>query len=596
MQTVEPLTDLPPFLHGPEAFSQHLQDQLAEQDNSDKGESFVAFACKILPFFDFWRDFGDPKLAAKKTHDGGVDFHAVHQSANTRLAGQSKLRIREIGDLDGIISKFASYEASLANDAAARQGSLFAERDAPSVTFVVVTSSNLDVIRRRYEQSSLPSVEHYRRFTREDRLHLIDGPQLLTTLQALYRQSYLIASEIEVEFAAEPLRVGNVYISVITARTLRVLYERYGSSLFFENIRDFLGIASNGESSDSNVNDAIVDTLRRKPEMMLGRNNGITFRADTVTESGPRRVVLSRGSIVNGCQTTMCIVNVGEAADTAMVAVKIVVDDDSWEVAKSANHQNRVTRIDLEIARFLRPQLMRKVATDLGYGMSTSKEPSISNVLADIHLAKISYDAIKLLYLGFFSRHPNNLFEGHYSEVRLDILNAVSANGQHERVLRILFQLWMHIGKARDAWRSRLAKSGDERILELFKRFFEHEKLKYHCLLSILTACGCVNEDLIKKSSRVDEAYTGMLTFFARLEVVLTKHQSYFERVFRHAFGVIAERVLAQSKGDVQKEMFGDVVSAAGAQFGNTVLMLRTRMASDEALEKDAPVFVTAPA
>ena len=37
--------------------------------------------------------------------------------------------------------------------------------------------------------------------------------------------------------------------------------------------------------------------------------------------------------------------------------------------------------------------------------------------------------------------------------------------------------------------------------------------------------------------------------------------------------------------------MFGDVVSAAGAQFGNTVLMLRTRMASDESLEQDAPVF-----
>jgi hypothetical protein len=112
------------------------------------------------------------------------------------------------------------------------------------------------------------------------------------------------------------------------------------------------------------------------------------------------------------------------------------------------------SEIEVEFARFLRPQLMRKVATDLGYGMSTSKEPSISNV-------------------------------------------------------------------PRDAWRSRLARSGDERILELFKRFFEHEKLKYHCLLSILTACGCVNEDLIKKSSRVDDAYAGMLTFFARLEVIL---------------------------------------------------------------------------
>jgi hypothetical protein len=40
--------------------------------------------------------------------------------------------------------------------------------------------------------------------------------------------------------------------------------------------------------------------------------------------------------------------------------VKIVEGGDSWDIAKAANNQNRVTRIDLELARFLRPSSFAK--------------------------------------------------------------------------------------------------------------------------------------------------------------------------------------------------------------------------------------------
>lgn len=579
--------DLPDFLREQAAFSQHLQDHLSDQPNTEKGTKFASFACKALTFMEFAKDFGEPQLAPKATYDGGVDFYAKHTTDDTALAGQSKLRIREVADLNEIISKFQSYEKTTAQKS--KQRSLFPSTT--SLVFVIVTSSDVTEIRRRYEQSALPSLPYFKSLVDGGRLHICDGPTLLPILQNLYRQSYVLAPEVEIEFGDDMLHVGNVYMSVVTGQTLRALYAAHGTSIFFENIREFIGV-SNGETGDHNVNDAIVDTLKKASALMLGRNNGITFRADKVEILGPRRVLLSKGSIVNGCQTTMCVVSAKEAADPAMIAVKIVVDDDSWEVAKSANHQNRVSRIDLEIARFLRPQLVRKIATDLGYGMVQTKEPSISNVLHDIHLAKFSYDAIKLLYLGFFSRHPNNIFDSIYSEVRLDILNAMNSNGQGERILTILFQLWMQMGRARDSWRERLQATSNTRILETFKRFFEQEKLSYHCLLAILTACGCVNEDLMKKPGQPEEAYKSMMVFFSRLEVVLTSHENYFRQVFRHAFGVISERVLEKSKGeDISKDMFKDVVSTAGAQFANTVLSLRTRMAIDESLEKDTPVF-----
>jgi AIPR protein len=584
-------TDLPEFLRSPEAFSEHLGDQLSEQNNPDKGDSFLAFACKVLPLCDFWRDLGEPFPNPKKTHDGGVDFEAKHRSSNVICAGQSKYKIREVEAFDSIMSKFKNYEHLVAQKLAATQGELFPP-NAPTRSYVVVTSSKMRTIRKRYEESSLPSLVFYRLLLDEDRLQIVDGERLLKSLQSLYRQSYLIAPEIELSLSANALRIDNVYISVVSGKTLRSLYGQCGSSLFFENIRDFLGISGNGgDDKESNVNDAIAETLKSHPRRMLGRNNGITFRADSVEVIGERLLRLRGGSIVNGCQTTMCVVGAGEKADDAVIMTKIVTDDDSWEVAKSANYQNRVTRIDLEIARFLRPQLVRKVATDLGYGMSASKDLSISNVLDDIHLTKISHDAIKLLYLGMFSRHPNNLFEGNYSEVRVDTLTTIGDHEKHEYVMRVLFGLWVQLGRARDALQARFRSSKGDRILEVFKRFFEQDKMKYQCLLAIVTACGCVGDNLMDRSTKVQEDCGRILQFIARIEVILLRHKDYFDRVFLHAFGVISERILQQSKGDmpdVMQKMFDHVVSMSGAQFGHLCMALQGRIITDDSITNKA--------
>jgi hypothetical protein len=593
MQPTPDSSNLPLFLRSPEAFSEHLSEQLAEQGNVEKGDSFLAFACKVLPLCEFWKDCSDPIPNEKKSHDKGVDFEARLGSAP--IAGQSKFKIRDVAALDSVISKFADYDKGITRSTGPAQASLFAtEGTAPArVSFVVVTSSNLEVIRRRYEESSLPSLSFYRQLLGEGRLHVVDGPQLLNILQSLYRQSYLIAPEIELNLVSEAIQVGDVYVSVVTAATLRSLYEKYGSSLFFENIRDFLGISGMGDEKDSDVNHAIAETLRYSPEKMLARNNGITFRADQVDQIGPKRVRLHRGSIVNGCQTTMCAVSTNGAAERAMIATKIVVGDDSWEVTKSANYQNRVTRIDLEVARFLRPQLVRKIATDLGYGMSATKEPSISNVLDDIHLTKISYEAVKLLYLGLFSDHPSNLFEGHYEAVRLNALNAIDALGKHEHTMRVLFQLWIQSGRARDALRGRYSKGGGDRILEVFNRFFDQSRLKYQCLLAILTACGCVDDDLMRKAPEAEQTRDRVLHFISRLEIVLVQRPDYYDRVFRHAFTTVTDRILS-SKDDVRElmqSMFRDVVSASGSQFENLCLMLKTRMINDDAILGSRPDF-----
>jgi hypothetical protein len=561
-----------------------LQEKFSDRTNPEKGDSFVAFACRILPLCEFWGDMPRPQPNVKKTHDRGVDLASTHPTTRAQHLGQTKFRMREVQDLDGVISKFAAYDRDLAHEGGGAQATMFVDTPKDGPNYVLVTSSDLGEIRRRYEDSRLPSLDFYRKLHEEGRLHLLDGPRLLGTLQQLYRQSFFIASEIDLRLGSEIVHVGSVYLSVVSGNVLRELFEANGSSLFFENIREFLGVGGKSDARGT-VNEAITETLRQNPSKMLGRNNGITFRADEVERIGDRMLRLRGGSIVNGCQTTMCVVQAGEAASEAMVVVKVVVGEDSWEVAKSANYQNQVSRIDLELARFLRPQVVRKIAIDLGYGVPAVGEANISIVLEEIHYTKISYDALKLLYIGLFSRYPNNIFDGHYSEVRLDVLNAASARGRQEYVMRVLFQLLMQMKAASEEFKER---HRDEGVLDLFKRFFREEQPRYNCLLGLLTACGCVQDDLANADEEVDGAlrWVRLERFLGRLEVILVRHKELFNRVFRYAVVALAGPVITAGadRDDMLQRMSREVESSSGLRFPNLVLTLRMHMMNDDSI------------
>ncbi len=141
---------------------------------------------------------------------------------------------------------------------------------------------------------------------------------------------------------------------------------------------------------------------------MLERNNGIVIRADKVIidESG-KSLTLTRGSVINGCQTTMCIVD--NANNTCFVPVKIVETTDSWDVAKAANYQNEVRELDLDLARSIRPQLAMRAASVTGVNIQTN-EKSAFQIIDEIYSRKVTYEETRLLYIGLFSRNPNNLY------------------------------------------------------------------------------------------------------------------------------------------------------------------------------------------
>ncbi len=606
-------SELPEFLRTADEFLEHLEKQFEGDDNTSKGSSFLDFACRLLPLCEFWSTFDNPKQSEKKTHDKGIDFHADSEDGRSRFCGQSKYKIKETSDFDTILSKFKHYEETfwqrpgqqslipgIVETTRISKPSKKSKRndeqvdDSSSITqlrFIIVTASNLSRIRSMYAASKMGARDYHQKLVEEARLEIVDANELLPLLQSLWRKSFVIAPEIELELQYLPIKHENTYLSVISARTLRELYKKHGSSLFFENIRDFLGVGMKGERDLNNdVNGDIVRTLTETPERMLGRNNGITLKADAVVAETDTRLRLSNCSIVNGCQTTMCIVHAGPKGDSAMIVVKIVLGQDSWDVARAANYQNRVTRIELELAQFLRPQLVRKAATELSYAIPTvSEENTVSNVLDAVYKQKLSYDSLRYLYIGLFSRVVSNLITADYSALRLEILQKFYADEKNERLMRVLFLL---LKRSDDAANLAKERYSNEQYASIFRRFFGENKLQYRCVLAILAACGCVDTALEKPTDDA-EAYQLMSVFVDKLEMVLECHIDYFNKVFSWAFATLANHIVdaipGSDQGKVAQAMHSEVVSATGTAFRNLFIKLRFNMVNDDYLKEHTP-------
>src|ERR1019366_1851928 len=276
--------------------------------------------------------------------------------------------------------------------------------------------TKLSALLDRYGKRAFSSKPFFTKCQSEGRLMFIDGTSILSTLRVAFRKISELPDQLELRLGAPVIQKGDVFISVISGDELKRLYDQFGESLFFENVRDFLQVARGKDRPGRTTpNQEIVKTLTICPDRMLSRNNGIVFRAERVTLGDRTDLLhLSRGSIVNGCQTTMCIVQ--HSKEACFVPVKIVQTEDSWDVAKAANYQNSVFDIDLDLARNLRPQLVRRAANITGVRLD-NKEESAFQIVDAIYDRRVAYEETRLFYIGLFSRSPNNLFAADYTEL-----------------------------------------------------------------------------------------------------------------------------------------------------------------------------------
>jgi AIPR protein len=350
--------DYPDFLQSRELLEQHIKGHLAELPPSGKGDRFAIFTQRLVPQTEMGAEFGVPELNPKKSSDEGIDLVARGRDSNSTLYIQAKLSVDRADDIDSVLSKFEAYTRK--QSTAGQQMLPFMETVDQTAYFMLVTMSPLDNIIKQYEKKSYSSKPFYSQLVTDRRIAIVDGNKILTTLRSFYNKLREVQEEMVLNFDTAIISKENVYIGIISSDELRRLYDRFGDALFFENIRDFLGIARSREREGRTTpNEQIIKTVVNEPTRMLERNNGIVFKAELV-EIGDSGSVLTlrKGSVVNGTQTTMCLVEYASAP--SFVSVKIVETVHPWDITEAANFQNPVRDIDLKLARTLNHNLLRE--------------------------------------------------------------------------------------------------------------------------------------------------------------------------------------------------------------------------------------------
>lgn len=183
--------------------------------------------------------------------------------------------------------------------------------------------------------------------------HRLDLPELHRRLVAQVRGA-AISDDIMLSdwgHLAEPMES---FYGSICAKDIYDLYNKYGTGLFIENLRDFMG--------STEVNEAIQNTLATMPDKFFYMNNGITMIAKSVSKKplgGPQQRAgyfhCDGLSVINGAQTVGSIGSVTAALvpnlDKAHVLCRLIAYGDgdkavAQELTRASNTQNAILAKD----------------------------------------------------------------------------------------------------------------------------------------------------------------------------------------------------------------------------------------------------------
>ncbi len=567
----------PDWLETYDAFVTTVREAIAEEAPSRQGAAFSSMAAVLIPSTDAGQGFADIEQSDKLSHDQGIDALSGVDTEGRRLVIQAKLSLGTKKEIDSIMSHFWQYENTDDDD----DGALFA-LDALSAQrelsrYIIVTLDRPRQALVNYTKSSLASRPFYDRLKSEGRLHVIDGEALWKAAKKEYARAYAPPAAFTIKSSGGWLENGRVRVGVVQATELVELYHLYGDGLFFENIRSFLGLDRNADRET--VNRRILATAREIPSEFLARNNGITLRASDIEPLDAQTLHLANPSIVNGCQTTMCLVEAAasEGLEEAFVTVKIVESSDAWEVTHSANYQNRVRQIDLDLARYIRPQLVTQVASARGLALDDA-DGAIQELLTNITAQRLAYEDVKYLYRGLFSTHPNDLFDNNYNKLRSDVLDAFhDSDSKAETLFNRIFDV--ALASAEEFSEVRKLYVGNDEWRQ-FDRLDKPSYKSYLALLAASAACG-MDLDVDQPDARVRATY--IQDFLDAAVATIETDRAQFASAVKYSYQVLIERGLegidAKAGDSRVPQRLHHLVS--DAPFSQLYRRVRVRLAGD---------------
>jgi hypothetical protein len=219
----------------------------------------------------------------------------------------------------------------------------------------VIIFSNAKLVSRR------KSVESKVIFGKKFVYNILDFTRYVD-INRSFGQPEPIEIDFETEFNAElPCLKAHIgsgdyasYLIVMPGELLARVYELYGAKLLEQNVRTFL-------QAKTKVNQGIITTLEKSPQMFFAYNNGLTATASGVQtrDPVPGMTVISsikNLQIVNGGQTTASILYAkdNKKADLKNVFVQMkltVLSEDRVEeivpkISRFANSQNKISDAD----------------------------------------------------------------------------------------------------------------------------------------------------------------------------------------------------------------------------------------------------------
>ena len=572
-------TKEPMFLTSVDSLQAHIQEHFSQLVATDKGNRFAEFAAKLVETLPDLEQFGPIHLSAKKSHDGGVDGSSVATEDGT-LHMQSKLSISTKEDIDSILSKFQAFELAADHGPGQRSLPLQSETRRPPPSYVIVTSVRLKGIMDRYRAVQMSSRPFHDRLETAGRLHVMDGDRVFTAVRAAYGRAFGAPNELELVSAADWIRSGNVRLGFLKAPDLVKLFVKYGDGLFYENVRDWLGPMSGKKAPDQlTVNQEISQTIVKAPERFLERNNGITFKAKQVVPKGDT-VELYEASVVNGCQTTMALVKAA-SVDACLVQVKVVESDDAWDVAKAANYQNPVAKINLELAPYIRPQLVRQAAAEAGVRIDDAGADNAVSLLNSLYDDRLQYEELRFLYIGLLSISPNNIIDQIYTSLRDDLLTGFAqTEGDQALMMDCMFQLTLQTRKVVQEAKKIFSS---EEAFGPFMRITEQEKPQYRMFLAIVAVCALVGVDVSDRQPPGKEL-DRMRSFMQHARNLLQAEPNRFRAAYLKAVSALATGAREGPEDDAKVRQ--RLSTYVGRAFRQLYLTLTAQLVVDRAIDE----------
>ena len=566
----------PEFLQSESAFMQRLQadfDAVADK----KGDRFAVFCAHLLNACGIGEGRGEPTGG---TADGGIDLLWSDGEGSSLALGQAKFKITRLDVIDSIFSKFGQHTpfSELLGTTASGTDSmpLFASQSVSMMSKALAsdeeqripkirlfTTTKIGSLLRKYERSQLAARPLFEELNSRNLVEVYDLPRLFDLYRDLYRSRFLIPDEILLRLEHNVLSHSEgVFFGIAPLEEIRRIYQENKDGLFYENPREFIGFGKSKGRGDSTVNDEILGTLEDQPGAFLALNNGITFRAETVHfDEREKTLRLTHGAIINGCQTTRCIATANGPLD-GFVACKVVVPTaelaDSWRVSTTANHQNTISRIDLEISEFMRPQIVRRMRADLGEG--DGGDVPLEALLEQGTQDRLHFQCMRDYFVGLFSNHPRNIFVGAHNRVDSEALEKLRRYLKeehrreefHETLIKLRQQSQAAVAAFYDS-----AVRRDVPGVAAFKRLFDKSR-QYGSFIGILAIMFAL--DIPSERSLRERRGESVKEFLGSLKGLLENSPERYAGAVKNALLIVlhtARSRLGSDDAEVQKRLSG---------------------------------------